>query len=192
VSKRRGASAIGRPPPGCATAGARLLVTLAGVLTLLGPGVPPAGATGERDEPGSPVLLDATGRLVGAVEGMGSLATVTVAIRAAGWITYVDVTRDRILQGTGVIGFEDAGCAEAPFLMPEEGAGAPLLHGESGIGPPNVLFRPTGAVHSRTIVATWRPEATDPCVTQLPTSEEVFAVVPLVDLGVFVPPFGVR
>jgi hypothetical protein len=153
----------------------------------------PAGAQGpgSRRPPGSPVVVDAQGREVGAVLGTDLLLlVVTVGLRAGGQVSAVGVLRHQFVGGSGVIGFEASDCTGERFLL--EGPSAPFLEAPAAIGPGNVLHGATGEPEPRPIAALWDPAGTPACRPQPPAVTAVFRVVTLLDLDTFQPPFRIE
>ena len=107
--------------------------------------------------------------------------------------TLVRLNDERFLDGSLVLGYEDAGCQGSPWLvkkgLPNFDPIVPGLFTHSAVGPDKVLYVP-GPTPATPVVSSYRSAFA--CEAVAPSPAPAFPAVPLIDLGIFVPPFQVR
>jgi hypothetical protein len=153
-----------------------------------------AALGGARGLPDVPVVVDATGRVVGPVVGVSS-PWLEVSLTAGGRVVSLTVTEDRFLAGSNQVRFESTDCSGPPLLLTFPPApGVTRLEPPSGIGPDNVLFGESGGPEaSVTVKSFWNQFLTPPgCAPLAPVLSTVVPAAPLLDLTTFTPPFSVR
>jgi hypothetical protein len=165
-------------------------MALALAVGLVAPGAvaaqPPAGDGGRRLPP-SPVVVDAHGRVVGAVFGVEG-----VKVRVGDRVAQLRIGRDQFLRGESNVVFESTDCSGPPLLAPSVPPGPAAILAEVGVGPPRVLLAPGGPSQTRTVRSQWFADRAPPDCATLPAAAILaFPGEALMDLGVFTPPFRI-
>jgi hypothetical protein len=142
-------------------------------------------ASGEREAPRFPVIVDANGRVVGGVFGFG--VRVQVGDRAA----VLEVGQNQFIGGQTEVAvlFESDDCEGPAFLYLSAPPGVATMLGDVGVGPPNLLLAPAGVPEIRTVRSIWVARLSPPaCISGTAVDLEVVPSVALMDLGIFTPP----
>ena len=159
---------------------------LAGTVGLSLAATSAAAQTAGRRLPPSPVAVDASGQVIGAVAALG------VQVKVGDRVAIVTIARDQFTGGGGSAVFESVDCSGTAFLLPSVSTPLPMLE-RVAVGPLSVLLAPAGPLESRTIRSRWIPGEVPAFCQPLPaTASDVQPTERLLDLGVFTPPFRIE
>jgi hypothetical protein len=140
------------------------------------------------------VLVDAGGRLIGPVVAAVGGVFAEVRILAEGVDVPVSVRPGGFGEGAMAVGFETPDCTGAPWLVGLLPPSLLSFFQEAGVGPPRRLFVGAGPRSTPLIASRWviPPGQAGECQAQPPAAEDALPATPVLDLGVFVPPFRIE
>jgi hypothetical protein len=167
-------------------------VALAGWLGL-GPGL----ASGEEgpgarvDPVEAPVVVDATGQVVGPVVGAHELGFAMVRLRAGGFDAGVLVFHDRLVSPVGAQ-YESADCSGDPLIPIVPVQSLVPLADLTAVGAAGEILVGVGEIRARVIASEWEPLESPPaCEPVAPPETEVVRATAVLPTA-FVPPFRLR
>jgi hypothetical protein len=143
--------------------------------------------SGGRGALGPTVVVDATGRRVGSFLGTQGSDGAGVLVDVPGRTVVLTVTGNRFFA-QGIVAYSGESCTGAAWLTEPGLVGVSPLFDHTGVAG-STLFAVDGPLQSPELTSFWDNNTATPGCVNLSLGGPVFPAVPVLDLGVFTPPF---